>query len=116
MAPSVVVVTPSRKPHVGDQAPRVHLGSRRCGRVAWPLARSAAAGEKPQGRTDPSGGVYEGYFRAKVAQEKLIKTSGIPYTIIRSTRFLEFLGGIAASSADGIVRISPALFQPSRRT
>jgi Zinc-binding dehydrogenase len=49
-----------------------------------------------------------GYFRAKVAQEKLIETSGIPYTIIRSTQFLEFLGGIAASSADGnIVRISP---------
>jgi len=36
-----------------------------------------------------------GYFRAKVAQEKLIKTSGIPYTIIRSTQFLEFLKGIA---------------------
>jgi uncharacterized protein YbjT (DUF2867 family) len=35
-----------------------------------------------------------GYFRAKVAQEKLIKTSGIPYTIIRSTQFLEFLGAI----------------------
>jgi uncharacterized protein YbjT (DUF2867 family) len=54
-----------------------------------------------------------GYFRAKVAQEKLIKASGIPYTIIRSTQFLEFLGGIAASSADGnIVRLSPGLFQP----
>src|ERR1700681_3811496 len=54
-----------------------------------------------------------GYFRAKVAQEKLIETSGIAYTIIRSTQFLEFLGGIAASSADGnIVRISPGLFQP----
>jgi uncharacterized protein YbjT (DUF2867 family) len=54
-----------------------------------------------------------GYFRAKVAQEKLIETSGIPYTIIRSTQFLEFLDGIAASSADGnIVRISPGLFQP----
>jgi uncharacterized protein YbjT (DUF2867 family) len=54
-----------------------------------------------------------GYFRAKVAQEKLIKTSGVPYTIVRSTQFLEFLGGIAASSADGnIVRISPGLFQP----
>ena len=54
-----------------------------------------------------------GYFRAKVAQEKLIKISGIPYTIIRSTQFLEFLGGIAASSADGnIVRLSPGLFQP----
>jgi uncharacterized protein YbjT (DUF2867 family) len=54
-----------------------------------------------------------GYFRAKVAQEKLIKTAGIPYTIIRSTQFLEFLGAIAASSADGnTVRISPGLFQP----
>jgi len=54
-----------------------------------------------------------GYFRAKVAQEHLIETSGIPYTIIRATQFLEFLGGIAASSAEGnIVRLSPGLFQP----
>ena len=54
-----------------------------------------------------------GYFRAKVVQEKLIETSGIPYTIIRSTQFLEFLGGIAASSKEGsTVRISPGLFQP----
>ncbi len=50
---------------------------------------------------------------AKVAQEKLIETSGIPYTIIRSTQFLEFLGGIAALSTDGnMVRLSPGLFQP----
>jgi uncharacterized protein YbjT (DUF2867 family) len=54
-----------------------------------------------------------GYFRAKVAQEKLIETSGIPYTIIRSTQFLEFLRAIADSSAEGsTVRISPGLFQP----
>src|SRR5512133_1705768 len=54
-----------------------------------------------------------GYFRAKVAQEKLSEASGIPYTIIRSTQFLEFLRGIAASSADGNrVRLSPGLFQP----
>ena len=55
-----------------------------------------------------------GYFRAKVAQENLIKASGIPYTIIRSTQFLEFLGAIADSSADGnIVKISSrGLFQP----
>src|SRR5262249_41482490 len=53
------------------------------------------------------------YFRAKVAQEKLIKASGIPYTIIRSTQFMEFLRGIADSSTDGNkVRISPGLFQP----
>jgi uncharacterized protein YbjT (DUF2867 family) len=54
-----------------------------------------------------------GYFRAKVAQEKLIVASGVPYTIIRSTQFMEFLRGIADSGADGnSVRISPGLFQP----
>src|SRR6516225_8416797 len=54
-----------------------------------------------------------GYFRAKVAQEKLIVASGIPYTIIRATQFLEFLGGIADASADGnTVRLPPGLFQP----
>jgi uncharacterized protein YbjT (DUF2867 family) len=54
-----------------------------------------------------------GYFHAKVAQEKLIETSGIPYTIIRSTQFLEFLGAIATSGGDGNrVRLSPGLFQP----
>src|SRR5688500_565578 len=54
-----------------------------------------------------------GYFRAKVAQEKLIEASGIPYTITRSTQFLEFLKGIADSSMDGDkVRVSPGLFQP----
>ena len=54
-----------------------------------------------------------GYFRAKVAQEKLVTSSGIPYTIIRSTQFLEFLNGIAASSAvANKVRLSHGLFQP----
>jgi uncharacterized protein YbjT (DUF2867 family) len=54
-----------------------------------------------------------GYFRAKVAQEKLIEASRIPYTIIRATQFLEFLGAVAASAADGnTVRVSPGLFQP----
>jgi uncharacterized protein YbjT (DUF2867 family) len=54
-----------------------------------------------------------GYYRAKRAQEKLIVGSGIPYTIIRSTQFLEFLGAIADSNADGkTVRLSPSLLQP----
>ena len=54
-----------------------------------------------------------GYFRAKVAQEKLIEASGIPYTIVRATQFLEFLGMIADTSAVGNqVRLSPGLFQP----
>jgi uncharacterized protein YbjT (DUF2867 family) len=54
-----------------------------------------------------------GYFRAKVAQEKLIAASGVPYTIIRATQFLEFLGGIAGEGGAGsVVRLSPGLFQP----
>jgi uncharacterized protein YbjT (DUF2867 family) len=79
------------------------------------LAAEAAAGVRHHialsivaiDRTD------NGYFRAKVAQEKLIKSSGMPYTIIRATQFLEFLRGIADSSADGnIVRLPSVLFQP----
>jgi uncharacterized protein YbjT (DUF2867 family) len=54
-----------------------------------------------------------GYLRAKVAQEKLVEASGIPYTIIRSTQFFEFLGGIAQSATDGgTIRLSPAHVQP----
>jgi len=54
-----------------------------------------------------------GYFRAKVAQEKLIKSSGIPYTIVRATQFMEFLGAIADSSMDGsVVKLPPGAFQP----
>jgi uncharacterized protein YbjT (DUF2867 family) len=54
-----------------------------------------------------------GYLRAKVAQEDAIKASGIPYTIIRSTQFFEFVDGIAQSATDGqTVRLSPAHLQP----
>lgn len=54
-----------------------------------------------------------GYLRAKMAQEKLIKASGIPYTILRSTQFFEFIGGIIKSaSKDDVIRLSPALLQP----
>src|SRR5881398_2681643 len=54
-----------------------------------------------------------GYFRAKMAQENLIKASRIPYTILRSTQFFEFVSGIAQSATEGqTVRLSPALLQP----
>ena len=54
-----------------------------------------------------------GYFRAKLAQERLIEGSGIPYTIVRATQFFEFLGAIAASGAtDDGVHLSNASFQP----
>jgi uncharacterized protein YbjT (DUF2867 family) len=54
-----------------------------------------------------------GYFRAKMAQEDLIKASGIPYTIVRATQFFEFIGGIAQFSTVGqTVHLPPALWQP----
>jgi uncharacterized protein YbjT (DUF2867 family) len=54
-----------------------------------------------------------GYFRAKMAQESLIKASGIPYTIVRSTQFFEFVASIAQASDVGeTVHASPALVQP----
>jgi uncharacterized protein YbjT (DUF2867 family) len=57
--------------------------------------------------------VASGYFRAKLAQEKLIKASRIPWTIVRATQFFEFVSGIAQSGADGqTIRLPPALMQP----
>lgn len=55
----------------------------------------------------------QGYYRAKVAQEKLIEASGISYTIVRATQFLEFLGAIADRCTEGrVVRIPAGLLQP----
>jgi uncharacterized protein YbjT (DUF2867 family) len=54
-----------------------------------------------------------GYFRAKITQEKLIRESSIPYTIVHATQFFEFLKGLAdISMVDGKVRLPPVLFQP----
>ncbi|CAH0340866.1 SDR family oxidoreductase [Rhizobium sp. CECT 9324] len=54
-----------------------------------------------------------GYFRAKLAQEVLIKESGIPYTLVHSTQFFEFMFGIAQSGAQGDkVHLSPVMMQP----
>lgn len=54
-----------------------------------------------------------GYFRAKMVQEKIIKASPIPYTIVRATQFFEFVGAIAQSATEGqTVRLPPVLMQP----
>src|ERR1700758_3939703 len=54
-----------------------------------------------------------GYFRAKIAQEKLIKQSPIPYSIVRATQFFEFLKGLAdVSIVEGKVHLPPVVFQP----
>jgi uncharacterized protein YbjT (DUF2867 family) len=54
-----------------------------------------------------------GYFRAKMAQEKLIKESSIPYSIVHATQFFEFVGSVATAATDGnTVRLAPVLIQP----
>jgi uncharacterized protein YbjT (DUF2867 family) len=81
------------------------------------LAAEAAAGVKHHLALSVVGadrGQESGYLRAKIAQERLIKASEIPYTILRSTQFFEFMGRIADDSASEgkTVRVSPALVQP----
>src|SRR5215813_971196 len=84
------------------------------------LAHEAAAGVRHHvalsvvgtERLAESGGIG-GYFRAKLAQEKLIKESSIPYTIVHATQFFEFVNKIADSETDGdTVRLGPVLIQP----
>ncbi len=80
------------------------------------LAAEAAAGVKHHLALSVVGTdrlADSGYFRGKIAQELLIRESGIPYTIVHSTQFFEFLGGIAQSATEGrTVRLSPAFVQP----
>ena len=80
------------------------------------LAAEAAAGVRHHVALSVVGTdrlLQSGYFRAKMAQEDLIKASKIPYTIVRSTQFFEFVSGIAQSATDGqTVRLSPAFVQP----
>ena len=57
--------------------------------------------------------IDNGYFRAKVGQEELIRSSSIPYSIVHATQFFEFLKGIAADATVGnTVRLAPVMFQP----
>lgn len=81
------------------------------------LAAEAAAGVRHHVALSVVGTdrlLESGYFRAKIAQENMIKASGVPYTILRATQFFEFMGRIADESvADGqTVRLPPVLMQP----
>jgi uncharacterized protein YbjT (DUF2867 family) len=80
------------------------------------LAAEAAAGVRHHVALSVVGTdrlLASGYFRAKMAQENLIKASKIPYTILRATQFFEFVSAIAQSATDGqTVRLSRALVQP----
>ena len=80
------------------------------------LAGEAAAGVKHHVALSVVGSermVESGYFRAKIAQENLIKSSSIPYSIVRATQFFEFIKGIADFSTVGsTVHLPPVLIQP----
>ncbi|MFD2264627.1 SDR family oxidoreductase [Lacibacterium aquatile] len=57
--------------------------------------------------------LHSGYFRAKIAQERMIEASGLPYSILRATQFFEFVGAIAAGATVGdAARVPPAPIQP----
>jgi uncharacterized protein YbjT (DUF2867 family) len=80
------------------------------------LAYGAAAGVKHHVALSVVGTdqlLESGYFRAKIVQEKLIKESSIPYSIVRATQFFEFIKGLADISMVGDkVHVPPVLFQP----
>ena len=112
LASSEIVVDVSNSPSFEDQAVmhffetsgRNLLAAEAAACVQHHVALSVVGTERLQG---------SGYFRAKLAQEKLIKAARVPYTIVHATQFLEILGGIAQSGTEGqTVRLSPAMVQP----
>ena len=117
LAGAQVVVDVANSPSFEDKPPDFFETS---GRNL--LAAETAAGVKHHvalsvvgtDRLTASGpGSLSGYFRAKMAQENLIKASGIPFTIVHATQFFEFVKSIAQSSTDGsTVRLSSVLMQP----
>ncbi len=112
MAGAVVVVDVANSPSFEEQAAieffetsgRNIFAAEKAAGVKHHVALSVVGTERPLGI---------GYFRAKLAQEKLIKDSGIPYTILHSTQFFEFIDGIIQSGTEGnTIHVSPALVQP----
>ena len=112
MAGAVVVVDVANSPSFEEQAAveffqtsgrNIFAAEIEAG-VKHHVALSVVGTERPLGI---------GYFRAKQAQARLIKTSGVPYTILPSTQFFEFIDGIIQSGAEGnVIHVSPALVQP----
>jgi uncharacterized protein YbjT (DUF2867 family) len=88
------------------------LATARTAGVTHLVALSVVGTETLSRNGDPEA-TTAGYFLAKLAQERLIADSGLPYSIIHATQFFEFLTGIAdGSTVDGAVRLPPAGFQP----
>ena len=112
MAGAEVVVDVANSPSFDEQAAtdffetscRNIFAAEKAAGVRHHVALSVVGTERPLGI---------GYFRAKLAQEKLIKASGIPYTILHSTQFFEFIDGIIQNGVQGdAIHVSPALVQP----
>jgi uncharacterized protein YbjT (DUF2867 family) len=112
LAGAAVVVDVANAPSWEDQAVLTFFET--SGRNL--LAAEVAAGVRHHVALSVVGtdGLLEsGYFRAKMAQENLIKASSVPWTIVRATQFFEFVGGIAQSATEGqTVRLPPAMMQP----
>jgi uncharacterized protein YbjT (DUF2867 family) len=112
LAGAAVVVDVSNSPSFEDRAVlhffetagrNIHAAEKAAG-VGHHVALSVVGTDRLQA---------SGYFRVKLAQENLVKASGIPYTIVRATQFFEFVGSIAQATTDGdAVRLPPALIQP----
>ena len=111
LAGADIVVDVANSPSFADDAVLEFFGT--SGRTL--LAAAARAGVKHHVALSVVGTdrlAESGYFRGKILQEALIRESGLPYTIVHSTQFFEFLGGIAASAAAGdTIRLSPAWIQ-----
>jgi uncharacterized protein YbjT (DUF2867 family) len=112
MAGAEVVVDVANSPSFDEQAAtdffetscRNIFAAEKAAGVRHHVALSVVGTERPLGI---------GYFRAKLAQEKAIKASGIPYTILHSTQFFEFIDGIIQNGIQGdVIHVSPALVQP----
>jgi uncharacterized protein YbjT (DUF2867 family) len=112
LAGAAVVVDVSNSPSFGDAAVLEFFETS----TTNLLAAEAAAGVGHHVALSVVGSdraPESGYLRAKVAQEKLISSSSIPYSIVRATQFFEFFERIADEATDGnTVRIAPVLFQP----
>lgn len=110
-ADAIIDVTNSGSFGEGDalfffkQAGKNLLGAAKRARVRHYLALSVVGTERL---------VENDYFRAKLVQENIIRASGVPYTIVRSTQFFEFFGGIVNSSteAEGSLRVANVRLQP----
>src|SRR4249919_2498708 len=112
LANASVVVDVSNSPSFGDVAV-LEFFETSTGNL---LAAEAAAGVTHHVALSVVGTerlLESGYFRAKIAQEKMIKESAIPYSIVRATQFFEFVKSIADFSTDGdTIRLPPVLIQP----